>query len=91
MPKVDEPPRDNVAPPPVRKVLIPADPPPKPAAVPNKVTYTVKKGENLWVISEKVLGKGDAWRDIARENKISVAHPDVHEGMTLTITKPPSN
>jgi hypothetical protein len=99
MPKVDEPPRDNVAP--LPQVRTPPTPPvplviqtpvaPKPAPAGTTVTYTVKKGENLWVISEKVLGKGDAWRDIARENKISVAHPDVHEGMTLTITKPPSN
>ena len=101
VPKVDEPPRDNVTPSqpaPVRNVstlpaVLSVSTPgaPKPAAAGTTVTYTVKKGESLWVISEKVLGKGDAWRDIAKENKINVTHPDVHEGMVLTITKPPSN
>jgi len=87
--KVDEPPRDNGTPQPRSVSTTPA---PKPAAAPNVVTYTVKKGESLWAISEKVLGKGDAWRDIAKENKISVAQAGhLPEGMTLTITKPPSN
>jgi chromosome segregation ATPase len=99
-PKVDEPPRANVAPPPMTgKVLpppvalaIPApQPAPKPAAAPNVITYTVKKGETLSSISEKFLGSKDAWRAIAKENKISLLHPVIQEGMTLTITAPPSN
>jgi len=98
VPKVDEPPRANVAPPPTQSfptrpaaLVIPASPAPKPAAAPKVVTYTVKSGETLWVISQKVLGKGEAWRDIAKENKISVAHPELKEGMILTITVPSSN
>ena len=56
------------------------------------VTYTVKKGETLWVISEKVLGNGDAWRAIAKENKISVAQAGhLNEGTVLKITVPSSN
>ncbi len=106
VPKVDEPPRNNVTPPrgnfappqartsstPPAALAIPATPAPKPAAASKVVTYTVKSGETLWVISEKVLGRGEAWRDIARENKISVAQAGhLTEGMVLTITVPASN
>ncbi len=106
LPKVDEPPRNsvtpprtNVAPPQARSVstppaalAIPATPAPKPAAASKVVTYTVKSGETLWVISEKVLGKGEAWRDIAKENKISVAQAGhLTAGTVLTITVPASN
>jgi LysM repeat protein/predicted nucleic acid-binding Zn-ribbon protein len=100
VPKVDEPPRGNAAPPPTAKtptapalaIPAPAAAAPKPAAASKVVTYTVKKGETLWMISKKVLGRGEAWRDIARENKISVAQAGhLTEGMTLTITVPASN
>jgi uncharacterized protein YoxC len=105
VPKVEEPPRSNVppgpgsavppqnakAPAPPATLVIPPASAPKPAAASKVITYTVKKGENLWVISEKVLGRGELWREIARANKISEIHPDVHEGMTLTITVPASN
>ena len=72
--RVPTPPATARVPTPPAALAVPARAP-KPAAAPSVVTYTVKKGENLWVISEKVLGKGEAWRDIAKENKISLAHP----------------
>jgi predicted nucleic acid-binding Zn-ribbon protein len=105
-PKVDEPPRSNATPPsnnaappqarsfpkPLATLAIPAAPAPKPAPARKVVTYTVKSGDTLWVISEKVLGKGDAWRDIAKENKISLAQAGhLTAGMVLTITVPASN
>jgi nucleoid-associated protein YgaU len=98
--KVDEPPRGSVAPLPAAKgpvttppevLAIPTKPAPRPAAAAKVVTYTVKSGDTLWDISQKVLGRAELWRSIARENKISEIHPDVREGMTLTITVPSSN
>ncbi len=102
VPKVDEPPRNNVAPlpparsvptpPPTATLAIPAAGAPRPAAAGKVVTYTVKHGETLWDISVKVLGKGDAWRAIAKENKISLTQAGhLTEGTVLTITLPSSN
>lgn len=33
--------------------------------------YTVKTGEDLWTISEKIYGSGYNWVDLANENKLS--------------------
>ncbi len=32
-------------------------------------TYTVKKGDTLWIIAQKKLGKGSRWQEIYRMNK----------------------
>jgi len=37
-------------------------------------TYTVKKGENLWIISEKILGDGSRWPEIWKKNP-SIQNP----------------
>ena len=34
-------------------------------------TYTVKSGDNLWVIAEKIYKSGYNWVDIAKANKLS--------------------
>lgn len=45
----------------------PTPPPPK--------TYTVKPGDNLWIIAKKTLGDGSKWRDIYNAN-VSVIGKD---------------
>lgn len=50
------------------------------------IKHTVKKGDKLWNIAEKHLGAGSKWKQIARENRISLTRPMIREGMVLTIT-----
>lgn len=50
----------------------------------NQKTYTVKKGDNLWMIAEKQYGSGYNAVDIAKANKIK--NPDIIEvGSVFTI------
>jgi len=50
----------------------------------NKKTYTVKKGQSLWMIAEEVYGSGYNWVDIAKENNIK--NPNlIKEGQELKI------
>lgn len=44
--------------------------PQRPTKEPSK-TYTVKKGDTLWAITQKQLGNGDMYKDIAKLNNIS--------------------
>ena len=51
--------------------------------------YTVKTGDDLWSISERIYGSGYNWVDIARVNKIE--NPEtIHAGMQLDIPDAPS-
>jgi nucleoid-associated protein YgaU len=50
----------------------------------NKKTYTVKKGQSLWMIAEEIYGSGYNWVDIAKENNIK--NPNlIKEGQELKI------
>jgi len=52
----------------------------------NGNTYLVKKGDNLWKISENTYGTGYNWIDIAKENNLK--NPNlIVEGQKLIIPK----
>lgn len=40
--------------------------------VPNKLTYQVPKGEDLWNIAKKCLGSGSRWKEIYQLNKAAI-------------------
>lgn len=49
-------------------------------------SYTVKSGDSLWKISERVYGNGNDWRRIYEANKDQIQNPDVIQpGWVLTI------
>ncbi len=49
-------------------------------------TYTVAKGDSLWVIAERAYGDGYRWVDIAEAN--SLVNPDIiHPGNVLTLPR----
>jgi nucleoid-associated protein YgaU len=49
-------------------------------------TYTVKKGDSLWIISKKVYRDGKYWKKILDANKGKLSSPSsVREGMMLNI------
>jgi nucleoid-associated protein YgaU len=61
-----------------------AKPEAKPAAAAE--SYTVKSGDSLWKISERVYGNGNDWRRIYEANKDQIQNPDVIQpGWVLTI------
>lgn len=50
------------------------------------VFHTVKKGENLWKIAEKTLGKGARYTEIFEANKPMLKDPDlIYPGQVLRI------
>lgn len=59
--------------------------------------YTVKKGDNLWRISETVYGSGYNWVDISKANKLSkpgslavgqkLVLPEVEKKLVAVVTK----
>jgi nucleoid-associated protein YgaU len=58
----------------------------KAPAVDKKGVYTVVKGDNLWVISERIYMSGYNWVDISRVNKLS--NPDeIEAGTKLVLPK----
>ena len=58
-----------------------------PAVTPRVEYYVVQRNDSLWVISEKHLGTGARWKEIARENGISTTNPPILKpGMKLRIT-----
>jgi nucleoid-associated protein YgaU len=60
----------------------------KPEAKPAEAaeSYTVKSGDSLWKISERVYGNGNDWRRIYEANKDQIQNPDVIQpGWVLTI------
>ncbi len=57
---------------------------PEPAAEP--VFHTVVKGDNLWKISAKTLGKGTRYMEIFEANKPMLKDPDkIYPGQVLRI------
>lgn len=47
-------------------------------------SYTVKEGDSLWTISEKIYGSGYNWVDLVKENKL--VNPEVlYVGTKLTV------
>ena len=57
-----------------------------PAVAPRVEYYVVQRNDSLWVISEKYLGTGTRWKEIARENGISTTNPaPLKPGMKLRI------
>ena len=68
--------------------------PPMPTVGPEQpatqvITYTMRKGESLWTISEQYLGSGVHWKQIARENGIPEAEArKLKPGTVLRITVP---
>ena len=58
----------------------------KPEAPEAAKTYTVKSGDSLWAISERVYGNGNDWRRIYEANKDRIKDPDVIQpGWVLNI------
>lgn len=50
------------------------------------VFYTVEKGDTLWAISSKMLGKGSRYEEIFEANKPMLSHPDkIYPGQSLRI------
>lgn len=54
---------------------------------PQKKTYTVKPGDNLWTISKKLLGSGAKYNDLYAANKSIIGNnPNlIYPGQTFTI------
>ncbi|WP_425037929.1 peptidoglycan-binding protein LysM [Primorskyibacter sp. S187A] len=50
------------------------------------VFHTVAKGDTLWAIAEKTLGKGTRYQDIFEANRPMLSHPDkIYPGQVLRI------
>jgi len=50
------------------------------------VFHTVEKGDTLWAISAKTLGKGSRYNEIFEANKPMLTHPDkIYPGQVLRI------
>ncbi|WP_299354358.1 peptidoglycan-binding protein LysM [uncultured Shimia sp.] len=48
--------------------------------------HTVEKGDTLWAISEKALGKGNRYNEIFEANRPMLSHPDkIYPGQVLRI------
>ncbi|MEW9921534.1 peptidoglycan-binding protein LysM [Marimonas sp. MJW-29] len=48
--------------------------------------HTVEKGDTLWAISEKTLGKGARYNEIFEANRPMLTHPDkIYPGQVLRI------
>ena len=57
----------------------------KPESKSKKIRYTVLDGDNLWVISQRVLGDATRSQEIARENGLTDVKR-LKPGTVLTIT-----
>jgi nucleoid-associated protein YgaU len=50
------------------------------------VFHTVEKGDTLWAVAEKTLGKGTRYTEIFEANKPMLSHPDkIYPGQVLRI------
>ena len=72
---------------PGQKLILPAVEKAPAVEPPEGRTYTVKKGDTLWSIAERLLGDGKQWRRIQKANEgiISRDGTNLREGMTLVI------
>ncbi|MDO4295017.1 MAG: LysM peptidoglycan-binding domain-containing protein [bacterium] len=53
---------------------------------PVAVTYTVQRGDCLWNIAKKQLGKGSRWQEIYQLNKDKINNPNlIYPGQVLTL------
>lgn len=53
---------------------------------PEPVFHTVEKGDTLWAIAEKALGKGNRYNEIFEANRPMLSHPDkIYPGQVLRI------
>ncbi len=54
---------------------------------PQKTTYTVKPGDNLWTISKKLMGSGARYSELYEANKSIIgSNPNlIYPGQTFTI------
>jgi nucleoid-associated protein YgaU len=60
--------------------------PPGPPAAARPTSYTVQKGDSLFIIAKRVYGKGSLWTKIYEANRAKINNPDrVREGTVLTI------
>lgn len=56
------------------------------AAADAAVFHTVEKGDTLWAIAEKTLGKGNRYNEIFEANTPMLSHPDkIYPGQVLRI------
>ncbi len=53
--------------------------------------YTVRQGDTLFGIAQKVYGDGNKWRIILQNNKTLVKPSQLRSGMKLTIPEPTEN
>lgn len=57
-----------------------------PAAKAAAKTYTVKSGDSLWKIAQKILGKGSRYPEIHKLNKDKIKNPNlIYPGQVLTL------
>ena len=51
--------------------------------------YTVKTGDNLWIIAKEKLGDGNRWKEIYRLNQAAIDHysAPLYPGQTLVLPK----
>lgn len=53
---------------------------------PTPKTYTVKRGDSLWVISKKVYGNSMKWKDLYNKNKSKIKNPNlIYPGQVLVV------
>ena len=53
---------------------------------PEPVFHTVEKGDTLWAVAEKALGKGNRYTEVFEANRPMLSHPDkIYPGQVLRI------
>lgn len=53
---------------------------------PEPTFHTVEKGDTLWAVAEKALGKGNRYTEIFEANRPMLSHPDkIYPGQVLRI------
>lgn len=58
----------------------------RPDTRPRPKTYTVKAGDSLWKIAQRIYGNGNQWTKIYEANRDKIKNPDlIYPGQKLTI------